>query len=139
MFSQVLIMEACNIDEAVKYASAVMGYSKLREYQIEALNGFAAGRDCFVCIPTGGGKSAVYECAPFVMHYLATGGNPSNTKVNKTVLIISPLVSLMRTQCADLVERSICVRYELRRAARFQSTQCVCCTAEIWRDTIFVC
>ena len=36
---------------------SIMGYLELRDLQRRAVASFVLGKDVFVCIPTGGGKS----------------------------------------------------------------------------------
>jgi len=100
-------MELENHNKALDYAASKAGYSSLRWYQREILLAFAEGNDCLMCVPTGAGKSVAFECAPFVSHFLDTRGQPDVKPINKLALVISPLVSLMRTQCTDLCERGI--------------------------------
>ena len=51
---------------ALQHASKVFGYTSFNETQIKAINGFVCGRDVFVMVPTGGGKSACFTSLPLV-------------------------------------------------------------------------
>ena len=44
-------------------AREVFGYARLRPGQAEAVEGLLDGRDVLVVMPTGGGKSAIYQLA----------------------------------------------------------------------------
>ena len=75
------------MEELVNKAALEMGYSSIRDKQKEAILGFLSGRDVFVSLPTGSGKSLCYSILPKVFD-----------RVRKTsgsiVIVVSPLVSL---------------------------------------------
>ena len=73
---------------------------KLSVYQKEALKNILSGKDTFVCLPTGHGKSIIFECSPLCHDYLSEPG-PSSS-----VLVVSPLISLMTSQVDDLRKRN---------------------------------
>ena len=52
-------------DEAVRKAGLALGYDSLKVEQIAALCAFVGGRDVFVSLPTGYGKSLCYMLLPF--------------------------------------------------------------------------
>ncbi len=64
------------------------GYTSFRFSQREVIEAFSQGRDCFVCWPTGGGKSLT-----FVLPALLN---------KRAVLVVSPLISLMEDQTTRL-------------------------------------
>lgn len=43
-----------------------LGYSTLKDKQLEAIVTFVQGNDCFIALPTGYGKSAIYGVLPYV-------------------------------------------------------------------------
>ncbi|MEE8601287.1 RecQ family ATP-dependent DNA helicase [Euzebya tangerina] len=71
-------------------ARAQLGYEELREGQLEATREAVAGRDVLAVMPTGSGKSAIYQLAG------ALSGGP--------VLVVSPLIALQRDQMEGLGE-----------------------------------
>jgi ATP-dependent DNA helicase RecQ len=78
-------------DRIEKLATEVFGFSALRPGQREAIRSITSGRDTLVVMPTGSGKSAVYQIAALLM------GGPA--------VVVSPLLALQREQAEALQER----------------------------------
>ena len=49
--------EVALVRTAINTAAAKLGYARLKDKQYDAIEGFISGRDVFVCLPTGCGKS----------------------------------------------------------------------------------
>ncbi|GBE61884.1 ATP-dependent DNA family protein [Babesia ovata] len=64
--------------------TTVFGYSSFRGVQLAAINAVLLGRDCFLMMATGGGKSHCYQLPSLLL-----GG---------VVVVFSPLISLMEDQ-----------------------------------------
>jgi len=58
------------IEVAVKNAFESLGYTSVREEQMESARAILEGRDVFVCLPTGSGKSLCYGCLPLAFDTL---------------------------------------------------------------------
>src|SRR5581483_1256867 len=66
------------------------GFDRFQPGQAEALEAVLAGRDALAILPTGGGKSLIYQLAALL---------PGTT------LVVSPLIALMHDQVRDLQGR----------------------------------
>jgi ATP-dependent DNA helicase RecQ len=72
-------------------AKAVFGWRKLRPAQLRAMRALMRRRDALVVLPTGAGKSAIYQLPAALLH------GPT--------LVISPLLALQQDQIAGLNAR----------------------------------
>ena len=86
---------------AVSYALGKLGlpHVTLKEEQRLAIKAIFDGRDVFVCLPTGYGKSLCFQTLPFIMDYKL---DLVGTEQRSIVLVVSPLVSLMIDQVRSL-------------------------------------
>ena len=76
----------------------------LSEQQVAAVLSVLRGQDTVVCLPTGHGKSVIFEVVPWC-HEMPDGLGEEGKKAVYSVLIVSPLLSLMNRQVHELVER----------------------------------
>lgn len=73
------------------------GYDHFRSNQKEAIESFVAGRDTFVMMATGNGKSLCYQIPPLFL--------------KKVLIVVSPLVSLMQDQVLALKANGVRAEY----------------------------
>ena len=93
-------------DRIVEASARNLGYQSLREEQTEVVKAFLGGRDVFVALPMGSGKSACYTVLPVVVDNLRKELQMEVSAPN-CILVVSPLVSLMEDQVASLTARGI--------------------------------
>ena len=92
-------MEA-KLSVAISSSLEVLGFKELKPKQKEVLEKFVGGKDIFVSLPTGSGKSLCYWILPLVYNHLQETSN-------SIVLVVSPLVALMRDQVSSLQELGV--------------------------------
>ena len=91
------------IDGAIRLVFSRLGYQEVKTEQLEAIAGFVKGKDVFVSLPTGSGKSVCYGCLPFVFDYLRR----NDTKTKSIVVVISPLRALMLDQVRSFSAKGV--------------------------------
>ena len=90
-------VEKSELDGLVRKAAESMGYVSVKDEQLGAVLAFLQGRDVFVSMPTGSGKSLCFVLIPCVVDLLRTYlGIPYNHR--SMMIVVSPLISLMMDQ-----------------------------------------
>ena len=89
------------ISSSVDTATRILGYSSLKDKQKEAIVTFVSGKDVFVALPTGYGKSLCYGCLPGAFDILR------KTERKSIAIVISPLNSLMNNQVASFSSKGV--------------------------------
>jgi len=59
-----------NLPSALNLASQRMGIERLKPKQLEAVEAFVSGKDTFVSLPTGYGKSKIFAILPLLFDLL---------------------------------------------------------------------
>jgi ATP-dependent DNA helicase RecQ len=77
-----------SIEQLATLLNDYFGFGKFKGLQLEAIQSLLAGRDTFVIMPTGGGKSLCYQLPGLISEGVA--------------IVVSPLIALMKNQ-VDLV------------------------------------
>jgi len=81
------------MERALRILSETFGYSAFRHAQSEIIADLIAGRDAFVLMPTGGGKSLCYQIPALIRPGVG--------------IVISPLIALMKDQVDALRQLGI--------------------------------
>lgn len=105
--------------DVVRAMNEVFKLRYFRANQLEAINATLAGKDAFVLMPTGGGKSLCYQL-PSIIHSGTTRG---------LTVVVSPLVSLMQDQVDHLEKLNI-------RATSFNSDKTVAERSSVMRQLV---
>ncbi|CAI7920338.1 unnamed protein product [Closterium sp. NIES-53] len=129
--SVLLYHEALQLDQVDLASAAVFGHRRLRDGQRHACEAALAGRDVFVLMPTGGGKSLCYQhffplsqsppsvplCTPLFSHRHPSPTVPSRSRhplssptsqlpavlSRGVTVVVSPLLALIQDQVMALV------------------------------------
>ena len=86
---------------AVESAVFSLGYPSIKPEQERVITEFVSGKDVFVCLPTGFGKSLCFTALPIVFDLIKSPSDPSK------VVVISPLNSLMSDQVISCESKGI--------------------------------
>ena len=98
-------------------AAASLGYT-LKNEQKKVLHAFVSGRDVFVCLPTGYGKSLCYALLPSVFDMQL--GLVEKTSI---VMVVSPLIALMKDQSMSFTRKGITTGYVSDRESTDRETR----------------
>lgn len=83
--------------EVKRRLGETFGLRTFRKNQLEAIIAAMSGRDVFVLMPTGGGKSLCYQ-----LPAICTTG-----KTRGVTVVISPLLALMKDQVDSLIRKNV--------------------------------
>ena len=94
---------------AVESGLRTLGYDSIKLEQLAAVASLLKGEDVFMSVPTGFGKSLVYQILPYYSDILLRSCGPtvSGVPAASAVVIVSPLISLMQDQVSKLTSRGI--------------------------------
>ena len=82
------MLDAPSAADLRELARAAFGFDSLRDEQIAALQALLAGEDTLVVMPTGSGKSAIYQLAGLLL--------------DGPTVVVSPLLALQRDQVESI-------------------------------------
>ena len=95
----------CRFANACSYALARFDLGEFKEKQSKALKELILGRDTFVNLPTGSGKSFIFQAFPIVLDHM------DSRPQHSIVVVISPLLSLMKDQVNYLESKGLTAAY----------------------------
>jgi len=87
------VTSSARIDELRRAAEQNFGWSRLSDDQLEAMEHVMAGRDVLAVLPTGAGKSAIYQVPGLLL------AGPT--------LVVSPLIALQHDQIDGLSDSGV--------------------------------
>lgn len=85
-FMNVMEVESVILSAAEKFSSPI-----LRQHQLSAIKSFLEGKDVFVNMPTGSGKSIYYALQPWAFNLL-------RNQKESIAIVVSPLKAVMKDQ-----------------------------------------
>ena len=91
---------------SLKEASLQFGVTELKKQQEKAVEASLCGKNVFASLPTGYGKSLIYQLLPLCVKELASK-NLFISDFHPFILVISPLISLMQDQVTSLKCRGL--------------------------------
>ena len=86
-----------DIERALRVVAENHGYTEIKDKQKDAIVSFASGKDVFIALPTGYGKSFCYQSLPLLFDTLRGHSVPTSI-----VVVVTPLVAIMKEQVSDL-------------------------------------
>lgn len=88
------------MEDAITHASNKLGIKEVTSQQKKAVESFLQGHDLFVSLPTGSGKSFIFQSAPICVNFVKKVSN-------YVALVISPIKALVDDQVRKLKEKGI--------------------------------
>ena len=92
----------------------IFGIESLKQYQKESMVALSKGEDCFLCQPTGTGKSIVFQALSFSVYAKTMFSCKEEVTLQmilenckSKVLVVSPLLSLIQDQENTLIKKKI--------------------------------
>ena len=100
-----LTLTNASLERCISLAVQQLGYEQATQEQREAMKNFVLGKDVFVSLPTGSGKTLCYAALPVVFDRIRE--LPPNTAQLSIVVCVSPLSALMLGQVMALNRRGL--------------------------------
>ena len=100
------------VDRVIVESIGDLGYEKPRQYQINVLFKFVSGRDTFISMPTGSGKSVCFASTPIVFdklkgYYTDHSPSPGLCTHHCITVVVSPLTALMQDQVSKFQSKGL--------------------------------
>ena len=104
------MIEIANMSILKTDLKRVFGYDEFRDNQEKIIHNILAGKNTFVIMPTGAGKSLCYQLPAIISE--------------GTTIVISPLIALMKNRCLSI---SLCF---MRPTVDTHDKKCFCSVRE---------
>ena len=95
------------LTQTLQNAAKDLGHKAARIEQQEAIVPFVQGKDVFISLPTGSGKSFCSYALPLIFDKLRNLPEPKSI-----VIVLSPLLALMKNQVSSLAKHGVRTMYE---------------------------
>ena len=82
---------AARIHQCIQLSGKKLSFPHIKEEQLQVVKAFVEGKDVFVSLPTGAGKSLCFALLPLVFDSL-------HQQCGRIAVIVSPLIALMQDQ-----------------------------------------
>lgn len=92
------------MDAIIETTVRKLGHREAKELQTKSIKEFVSGKDVFVSVPTGYGKTVCYACLPMVFDTIHGHELPYSV-----IIVVSPLKALMREQVLILRAKGLSV------------------------------
>ena len=97
-----------SLSRCISLAVQALGYEEATCEQRESIKNFVLGRDVFVSIPTGTGKSLCYAALPLVFDNIRAHSLIKETVTEQSIVVcVSPLSALMLDQVTKFNNRGL--------------------------------
>ena len=103
------------MEDIIKQAGNHLGYDAIKPEQLKVVLHFLKGKDCFVILPTGYGKSLCFALLPLVFNTLRSTSS-------SIVIFVTPLISIMQSMVEEYQSRGLkagCVSRNAIRACAY--------------------
>ena len=106
-----MVLNVSSIKQAITRSIQELGYEEPTPDQEEVVLKFVGGRDVFVSLPTGSGKSVCFACTPLVFDKLRrlkqVTANQETVNGSSVTIVLSPLNALMEDQVSKFSSRGL--------------------------------
>ena len=94
-----------DVESTLRAIGKSHGYVEIKEKQRDAILAFVSGKDVFVSLPTGYGKSFCYQCLPLLFDI------PQSHEVGTSIaVVVTPLAAIMKDHSGTLRHGSTFLR-----------------------------
>ena len=89
-------MEVDEVERTFKVVASNLGFTRIKNEQLNVVRSFVAGNDVFAVLPTGFGKTLCFANLPGVFDMLLDC-------VDSVIVVVSPPTSIMKDQVCIII------------------------------------